>query len=738
MTGAAFVANDVVVALEKMALEDGVPAIESAMASISYRSQTDREVGFKDSVAHDTDLEFTNFKFEMEQIAILEELLQVGSVHVETLYSFRSCARAIPQVEVGQKGSLKLYQSTFDLLHPEMEKLMKLREFHERVKECFSELITEMTREERKAKFVPDELSNSMMKVIDLLLKLDSLKDIKASVQNDLAQYKRATQMVEKQLSNSNMVKESIHKLQMFLASPMHPQSFIFHDLKETLQRIKGHDEVFAALLSFCLESLQQGKYATPNEKYRLIRSLPHLMLIIDGDGDDKGSTNVFKHPSIPAKMLRAIREMFKAHPVVPIYGDMALKLIEIIRRATHFNYGDMAEDWGFTPEPKVAQSYDLLTHWPSIRAQSSVFNTKFQNMVNEVRAKGGSLDNDYLANVAQTTKEGLRLLRDWVTCVLDMATWKYTNPASLDRLNTVGAKKGKDGQFHQYEMVMRYNFTKEELSVLVDCISMIKSLGSMMKKAESDLAPVMRNFVHFELQKYIQIDLLPMLQHLEKKAGKKDKGVSFKALELMRGIAADWKDGIVPDVNYSNKQLKDKAYLERQVISLPKRTVSHTKTQMLLVRSISQALVDDRYDGQKSSMFGSKDFDKGSEEVIRKFCADSAHFDRLLDYSSTVNELTDLSDLWYREFYLEMTKEVQFPIDMSLPWILTEHVIQNAAHSYSSSTSHMIESLLYVLTIPIFRSELVLTILIFRTELFLTVLIFRTGLVFTCVDISY
>ena len=96
-------------------------------------------------------------------------------------------------------------------------------------------------------------------------------------------------------------------------------------------------------------------------------------------------------------------------------------------------------------------------------------------------------------------------------------------------------------------------------------------------------------------------------------------------------------------------------------VTGIPKRTVPHTKTQMLLSRSISQALVDDRYDGQKSSLFGSKDFEKGSEEVIRKFCADSeVYFDRLFDFSSTVNELTDLSDRWYREFYLEMTQQVQ------------------------------------------------------------------------------
>ncbi len=34
MTGATFVANEVVVALEKIHLEDGVPVIESAMASV--------------------------------------------------------------------------------------------------------------------------------------------------------------------------------------------------------------------------------------------------------------------------------------------------------------------------------------------------------------------------------------------------------------------------------------------------------------------------------------------------------------------------------------------------------------------------------------------------------------------------------------------------------------------------------------------------------------------------------
>ena len=50
-----------------------------------------------------------------------------------------------------------------------------------------------------------------------------------------------------------------------------------------------------------------------------------------------------------------------------------------------------------------------------------------------------------------------------------------------------------------------------------------------------------------------------------------------------------------------------------------------------------------------------------------------------MLDYARTVRELSDLSFFWYREFYLEMTKRLQFPISMSLPWILVEHIIERA-----------------------------------------------------------
>ena len=60
----------------------------------------------------------------------------------------------------------------------------------------------------------------------------------------------------------------------------------------------------------------------------------------------------------------------------------------------------------------------------------------------------------------------------------------------------------------------------------------------------------------------------------------------------------------------------------------------------------------------------------------MKSFVQASAAFPYLLRLSSTLTALSDVSCFWMREFYLELCKRVQFPISMSLPAILIEHVL--------------------------------------------------------------
>lgn len=64
-----------------------------------------------------------------------------------------------------------------------------------------------------------------------------------------------------------------------------------------------------------------------------------------------------------------------------------------------------------------------------------------------------------------------------------------------------------------------------------------------------------------------------------------------------------------------------------------------------------------------------------------------------MLLLTETLRECCDLSQLWYREFYLEMTmgKRIQFPIEMSLPWILIDQIL-------SDKDASMMECILYPL----------------------------------------
>ena len=43
------------------------------------------------------------------------------------------------------------------------------------------------------------------------------------------------------------------------------------------------------------------------------------------------------------------------------------------------------------------------------------------------------------------------------------------------------------------------------------------------------------------------------------------------------------------------------------------------------------------------------------------------------------LQQCCDLSQLWFREFFLELTmgRRIQFPIEMSMPWILTDHILE-------------------------------------------------------------
>ena len=60
---------------------------------------------------------------------------------------------------------------------------------------------------------------------------------------------------------------------------------------------------------------------------------------------------------------------------------------------------------------------------------------------------------------------------------------------------------------------------------------------------------------------------------------------------------------------------------------------------------------------------FHKRDLDTDEAKVMESFYKTSLAFPYLLALPKTLSAISDLGDLWYREFYLEVTKQMQFPI---------------------------------------------------------------------------
>jgi cytoplasmic FMR1 interacting protein len=255
------------------------------------------------------------FVKELELVSELESIIQHGTEHKHMLYTFRSCARALPQVsKSNEKDKAKIYEATWKVLRPVMEKIKNLMDFQHVVVQKFASEASKLSKKMNNYDAGSEMLLDKMVQIIDLICVLDHLKDNKTSIKDDFNCYKRTYHNVQGNISNSGMIQQEIDRLQSFLSDPRHPRRYIFHKLKSTLTL--DNENVLILLIHYCMNLIENNKNILPSNKCRPHRVLPVLMNLLDGLGkstsmlasekDDKDtpSINVFLHKQIDIKKL--------------------------------------------------------------------------------------------------------------------------------------------------------------------------------------------------------------------------------------------------------------------------------------------------------------------------------------------------------------------------------------------------------------------------------------------------
>lgn len=291
--------------------------------------------------------------------ANMNRMLEEGERHAVNLYTWRCCSRSIPQPKSNeQPNRVEIYEKTVEVLAPEVNKLLAFMYFQRQAVDKFCQEVarlchsgasnnnalprhasmasslsstnsstqnsnleasvssSSMATLKRNTKsggseFVSENYLLTLAKFINMFATLDELKNMKSSVKNDYATYRRAAQFL-KVLSDSQSLQES-QNLSMFLAT----QNKIRDSLIKSLESITNYEVLLCKIVNTCLHMYDEGKYVLPYEKHMLVKVIGFGLFLVDGKNCDINKLDAKKKIN-----MSAIDKIFKELEMVPLFGD--------------------------------------------------------------------------------------------------------------------------------------------------------------------------------------------------------------------------------------------------------------------------------------------------------------------------------------------------------------------------------------------------------------------------------
>ncbi|KAG2554842.1 hypothetical protein PVAP13_9KG584400 [Panicum virgatum] len=527
--------EEAIAALSTFSLEDEQPDVQGlAVLLSSERYATNSPIEYSDVAAYRLSL-----GEDTKAINQLNTLIQEGKEMASLLYTYRSCVKALPQLPDSMKHSqADLYLETYQVLDLEMSRLREIQRWQA---SAASKLAADMQRFSRPERLVNGPTIThfwSMLKLLDVLLQLDHLKNAKASIPNDFSWYKRTFTQVSSQWQDTETMREELDDLQIFLST----RWAILLNLHAEMFRTNTVEDILQVLIVFCVESLELDFALLYPERHTLLRVLP--VLVVLATSSEKESESLYKRVKI-----NRLLSIFKNDPVIPAFPDLHLSPAAILKELSSYfqNFSSQTRLLSLPAPheipPRELQDYQrhylILNHMGTIRAEHDDFSIRFASAMNQMITlkSSDSADNDWSrdikGNMYDIVVEGFQLLSRWTGRIWEQCAWKFSRPCKEPPISD---SQQNTTTFFDYEKVVRWNYTAEERRALLELIGYIKSIGLMMQHCDTLVSEALWETIHMEVQDFVQDKLDTMLRTTFRK--KKDLS---RILSDMRTLSADW-----------------------------------------------------------------------------------------------------------------------------------------------------------------------------------------------------
>ncbi|XP_042068062.1 protein PIR-like isoform X1 [Salvia splendens] len=663
--------EEAIAALSTFSLEDDQPEIQGPGFWVSTeRGATISPIEYSDVSAYRLSL-----SEDTKAINQLNLLVREGKEMGSVLYTYRSCVKALPQLPDSMKQSqADLYLETYQVLDLEMSRLREIQQWQASASSKLAADMQRFSRPERRINGPTITHIWSMLKLLDVLVQLDHLKNAKASIPNDFSWYKRTFTQVSVQWQDTDSMREELDDLQIFLST----RWAILLNLHVEMFRVNNVEDILQVLIVFAVESLELNFALLFPERHILLRVLP--VLVVLAASSEKDSESLYKR----VKINRLVN-IFKNDPVIPAFPDLHLSPAAILKELSTYFPKFLAQTRFLTLHsphelpPREAQDYQrhflIINHIGAVRVEHDDFSIRFASALNQLALlktmDGADVEfaKEVKGNVYDMVVEGFQLLSRWSARIWEQCAWKFSRPCK----EPVSTELHEPSSFSDYEKVVRYNYSAEERKAMVELVSYIKGIGSLMQKSDTLVADALWETVHAEVQDFVQNILATMLRTTFRK--KKDLS---RILSDMRTLSADWMANTSkPDSDMQGFQHGGEE--SRGAFFYP-RPVAPTAAQIHCLQFLIYEVVSGGNMRKPGGLFGNTGSEISVNDLkqLETFFYKLGFFLHILDYTATIANLTDLGFLWFREFYLESSRVIQFPIECSLPWMLVDHVIES------------------------------------------------------------
>ncbi|XP_023515847.1 protein PIR isoform X1 [Cucurbita pepo subsp. pepo] len=677
--------EEAIAALSTFSLEDDQPELQGPGVWVSTeRGATESPIEYSDVSAYRLSL-----AEDTKALNQLNALIHEGKEMASVLYTYRSCVKALPQLPESMKQSqADLYLETYQVLDLEMSRLREIQRWQASAASKLAADMQRFSRPERRINGPSVTHLWSMLKLLDVLVQLDHLKNAKASIPNDFSWYKRTFTQVSIQWQDSDSMREELDDLQIFLST----RWAILLNLHVEMFRVNNVEDILQILIVFAVESLELDFALLYPERHVLLRILP--VLVVLATSSEKDSESLYKR----VKINRLIN-IFKNDPVIPAFPDLHLSPAAILKELSIYFQKFAAQARLLTlpaPHelpPREAQEYQrhylIINHIGAIRAEHDDFTIRFASSMNQLLLLKSTENpdiewcKDVKGNMYDMVVEGFQLLSRWTARIWEQCAWKFSRPCK----DVISLESHETSSFSDYEKVVRHNYSAEERKALVELVSYIKSIGSMMQQCDTLVADALWETIHAEVQDFVQNTLATMLRT----TFRKKKEIS-RILSDMRTLSADWMANRSKSESEAQSMQRGE---ESKVNFFFPRPVAPTATQVHCLQFLIYEVVSGGNLRKPGGLFGNSASEIPINDLkqLETFFYKLSFFLHIFDYTATGATLTDLGFLWFREFYLETSRVIQFPIECSLPWMLVDYVLE-------SQNAGLIESALFPLDI--------------------------------------